>query len=53
MTSGMDELRLIGPCIATGEAAGTAAAISVKNNIRPRDIDIKELQRVLKHKTLP
>jgi hypothetical protein len=26
MTSGMDELRLIGPCIATGEAAGTAAA---------------------------
>jgi len=51
MTPGVDELRLIGPCIATGEVAGTAAAISVKNNVKPRDIDIKELQEALQNRT--
>jgi hypothetical protein len=53
MTPGVDDLRLIGPCIATGEAAGTAAAISVKNDKKPRNIDIKQLQKALKNRTLP
>lgn len=53
MTPGVDELRLIGPCIAIGEAAGTAAALSVEKNVRPREIDINELQEALKQRTLP
>ena len=53
MTPGVDELRLIGPCIATGEAAGTAAALAVNKNVKPRDIDIKELQSALKNRTFP
>jgi hypothetical protein len=31
----------------TGQAAGTAAAISVKNNITPCEIDVKELRNKL------
>lgn len=53
MTPGVDELRLIGPCIATGEAAGTAAALSVNKNVKPRDVDIKELQSALENRTFP
>lgn len=32
----------------TGEAAGTAAALCVKSGIQPRNINIEELQRILK-----
>lgn len=39
---------LIVQCIATGEAAGTAAALSVRGNIPPRRVDIKVLQKTLK-----
>jgi len=53
MTKGVDELRLIGPCIATGEAAGTAAAMSLNKGIKPRDLDVKKLQEALKHRTFP
>jgi ribulose 1,5-bisphosphate synthetase/thiazole synthase len=53
MTPGVDELRLIGPCIATGEAAGTAAALAFNKNVKPRDVDIKELQSALKNRTFP
>jgi hypothetical protein len=35
-------------CMATGEAAGTAAALSVKNHIVPRKIEVGELQAVLR-----
>ena len=31
-------------CLITGQAAGTAAAISVLENITPREVDIKQLQ---------
>lgn len=34
-------------CFKTGQAAGTAAAICVKENIEPRRLSIPELQRVL------
>lgn len=35
-------------CLATGEAAGVAAALSVKQNIPPRKVNINELQSILK-----
>ena len=34
-------------CIQMGQAAGTAAALAVKNRVLPRNIDIKALQRRL------
>jgi hypothetical protein len=34
-------------CMATGQAAGTAAALSAQWNARPRDLDIPGLQRTL------
>lgn len=39
--------RLVMCCNAMGEAAGTAAALSLKNNIAPRKVDRIELQRIL------
>jgi ribulose 1,5-bisphosphate synthetase/thiazole synthase len=39
--------RVMPPAFAMGEAAGAAAAISVKNRIRPRDVSVHELQRTL------
>lgn len=36
-------------CIALGEAAGTAAALSVEQGIQPRMLDVKKLQRTLKN----
>ncbi|MCK5128802.1 MAG: FAD-dependent oxidoreductase [Clostridiales bacterium] len=35
-------------CMLTGQAAGTAASICVKNNILPKDIDVSMLQNTLK-----
>lgn len=40
--------RVMGPAMAMGEAAGKAAALSIKDNVQPRNIDIKELQGALK-----
>lgn len=34
-------------CFSLGQAAGTAAALSVKNKVRPRGLDVKLLQRTL------
>ena len=33
-------------CLATGFSAGIAAAISVKKDIRLRDVDVKEIQKI-------
>ena len=41
-------VRVMPPCMAMGQAAGTAAALSVKNNCTVRDIDTKELISLLK-----
>jgi hypothetical protein len=38
---------LIPHCVAMGQAAGTAAAIAVNKDIRPRDVNITELQKTL------
>ena len=35
-------------CLVTGQAAGTAAALSVKKNIRPRDLKVEDLQEQLR-----
>ncbi|TBL79357.1 FAD-dependent oxidoreductase [Paenibacillus thalictri] len=39
--------RLTPSCMATGQAAGTAAGLAVKRGITPHDIDVKELQALL------
>jgi hypothetical protein len=39
--------RLTPSCMATGQAAGTAAGLAVKHGVRPADVDIRELQREL------
>ncbi|QJD87761.1 FAD-dependent oxidoreductase [Cohnella herbarum] len=40
--------RLTPSCMATGQAAGTAAALSVLANVAPIDVDIRQLQDALK-----
>ena len=37
----------IPPCLATGEAAGTAAALAVRGGIEPKQVDVKLLQQQL------
>ena len=41
--------RVKGPCMAMGQAAGTAAALSVQHNVAPRDLDTGSLRRELNH----
>jgi len=40
--------RLIPACFTTGMAAGTAAALAVKDNCTPRDVNVGKLQGILK-----
>ena len=40
--------RVMGPAMALGEAAGKAAALSVKENVELRDLDVRKLQASLK-----
>jgi len=42
-----DVLNIIPYCVAMGEAAGVAAALSAKAGISPRGVDIRTLQRKL------
>jgi hypothetical protein len=39
--------RLIMACLTMGESAGTAAAMSLAQNVRPRDLNVKQLQHQL------
>ncbi len=39
--------RIMSVCIAIGEAAGVAAALSVKQNIKLRDVRVKEIQEIV------
>ncbi|MBQ1945529.1 MAG: FAD-dependent oxidoreductase [Clostridia bacterium] len=41
-------IRVIPPCIAMGQAAGTAAALCIKHNTAPSDVNIAELQVALR-----
>lgn len=40
--------RIMSTCMATGEAAGTAAALKVKQKISFREVDVQELRKLLK-----
>lgn len=40
-------IRVMPPAFAMGQAAGTSAALAVRGQTRPRDIDVAELQRAL------
>lgn len=40
-------IRVMAPCMSIGQAAGTAAAVSAKKGIMPREIDGGELRRLL------
>ncbi len=48
-----DMVNLIPHCIAMGQAAGTAAALAVKNNIEPRKVDYRALQERLIDQGVP
>jgi len=41
-------VRSIPTVMAMGQAAGTAAALSAQKDVSPRQLDVKELQKVLK-----
>lgn len=43
-----DLVRLIPNCFVTGHAAGVASAVAVKDACRPRDVDINEVQKILR-----
>lgn len=44
----MNYMRLIGPCLLSGQAAGAAAALAIQSKCRPRDVDVPKLQALLK-----
>ena len=41
-------IRNIPPCLTTGQAAGTAAALAAKRGIKPRKLDVRLLKEALK-----
>lgn len=43
----MGQLRLIPVCSATGQAAGTAAALAVRKGVKPGGLDVSDLQNAL------
>ena len=43
----MVQLRLIPVCLATGQAAGAAAALAARDAVAPRDVDLAELRETL------
>jgi hypothetical protein len=43
----MGAMRVIGPCMAIGEAAGVAAAMAAEAGLSPRDVDTQELRQRL------
>ncbi|QDT83913.1 FAD-dependent oxidoreductase [Gimesia chilikensis] len=44
---GAASARVIPPCYATGQAAGTAASLAIKQGVAPRDVDIDQLRTTL------
>jgi hypothetical protein len=46
-------LNVIQPCIAMGQAAGTAAALAVQSNVEPRKVDYKVLRKRLAAQGIP
>jgi hypothetical protein len=46
---GQSAARVSGACFVMGQAAGTAAALSLAAGVRPRELDVANLQRRLEH----
>ncbi len=46
-------VNLIPHCIAMGQAAGTAAALAVKNDVNIRDVNVRDLQDSLARQNVP
>jgi len=44
----LGSVRVMVQCFGTGEAAGVAAALSLQDNISPRQVDVKKVQQVLR-----
>jgi FAD-dependent oxidoreductase family protein len=44
----VEDARIIGTCIITGHGAGAAAAVASRSNSSAKDIDIKQVQKILK-----
>ena len=40
-------MRIIGPAMGTGHAAGVAADVALQRGVRPRDIDGRDIRRIL------
>ena len=40
-------IRTIPTCMVTGQAAGVAAAVSAKQKIKPRNLDVRDIQNIL------
>lgn len=45
---GMAGARVMGTCIAVGQATGTAAALAMRSGLSPRQLDVAELQAALR-----
>jgi len=43
----MAAFRVMGTCMAIGQAAGTAAALSIRSGVAPRELDVQELRQTL------
>ena len=43
----LDPLRLITPCMTTGEAAGVGAAVAARDGVAVQSADVAEIQRIL------
>jgi hypothetical protein len=49
----MASARVIGTCFAIGEAAGTASAMCLKGNVKPKDLNVTNLQEELRKNGVP
>ncbi|MBC7316912.1 MAG: FAD-dependent oxidoreductase, partial [Chloroflexi bacterium] len=45
---GMAGARVMGTCIAIGQAAGTAAALAVASGVMPAEVEVARLQKLLR-----
>lgn len=43
----VEDTRVIGTCLVTGQGAGVAAALSVKSKTNTKDLDVKEMRKML------
>ncbi len=43
----IDLFRLIAPCLVTGQAAGAASAVAAEKGVGPRDVAVKDVQKLL------